>query len=316
MKKKQQIKVGTRKSALAMWQTEHVIELLKEKNDNLEFIVVPISTKGDKILDVPLAKIGDKGLFTKELEVALINREIDFAVHSVKDMPTKLPEGLKLGAMTKRHNPQDAFVAANNIKFTDLPKGATIGTSSLRRRAQLLKFRPDLNLVDIRGNLQTRLKRMKEQNLDGIILAAAGLERLGMEEHITDYLDFSICLPAVGQGSLAIEIRENDSYIENLVRSINDEETETAIRAERALLRDFEGGCQIPIGAQGRIENGSMILEALVASLDGRTLIRDNLTGDIKEPETIGIKLASLLRSAGAGKILEEIRLGEAKHNE
>ncbi len=316
MKKKQQIKVGTRKSALAMWQTEHVIELLKEKNDNLEFIVVPISTKGDKILDVPLAKIGDKGLFTKELEVALINREIDFAVHSVKDMPTKLPEGLKLGAMTKRHNPQDAFVAANNIKFTDLPKGATIGTSSLRRRAQLLKFRPDLNLVDIRGNLQTRLKRMKEQNLDGIILAAAGLERLGMEEHITDYLDFSICLPAVGQGSLAIEIRENDSYIENLVRSINDEETETAIRAERALLRDFEGGCQIPIGAQGRIENGSMILEALVASLDGKTLIRDNLTGDIKEPEKIGIKLASLLRSAGAGKILEEIRLGEAKHNE
>ncbi len=162
IKKKQQIKVGTRKSALAMWQTEHVIELLKEKNDNLEFIVVPISTKGDKMLDVPLAKIGDKGLFTKELEVALINREIDFAVHSVKDMPTKLPEGLKLGAMTKRHNPQDAFIAANNIKFTDLPKGATIGTSSLRRRAQLLKFRPDLNLVDIRGNLQTRLKRMKE----------------------------------------------------------------------------------------------------------------------------------------------------------
>ncbi len=313
MKKKQQIKVGTRKSALAMWQTEHVIELLKEKNKDLEFIVVPISTKGDKILDVPLAKIGDKGLFTKELEVALLNREIDFAVHSVKDMPTNLPEGLKLGAMTKRHNPQDAFVADNDVKFTDLPKGATIGTSSLRRRAQLLKYRPDLNLVDIRGNLQTRLKRMKEQNLDGIILAAAGLERLGMEEHIKDYLDFSICLPAVGQGSLAIEIRENDFFIENLVRSINDEETELTIRAERALLRNFEGGCQIPIGAQGRIENGTLILEALVASLDGKTLIRDNLTGDIKDPEKIGIELASVLRLAGAGKILEEIRLGEAK---
>lgn len=313
MKKKQQIKVGTRKSALAMWQTEHIIELLKEKNKDLEFIVVPIRTKGDKILDVPLAKIGDKGLFTKELEVALLNGEIDFAVHSVKDMPTNLPEGLKLGAMTKRHNPQDAFVADNDVKFTDLPKGATIGTSSLRRRAQLLKYRPDLNLVDIRGNLQTRLKRMKEQNLDGIILAAAGLERLGMEEHIKDYLDFSICLPAVGQGSLAVEIRENDPFIETLVRSVNDEETETAIRAERALLRTFEGGCQIPIGAQGRIEKGTLILEALVASLDGKTLIRDSFAGDINSPEEVGIELASVLRVAGAGKILEEIRLGEAK---
>jgi len=311
MKKKQQIKVGTRKSALAMWQTEYVTKLLKEKNPELDFIIVPISTKGDKILDVPLAKIGDKGLFTKELEVALINEEIDFAVHSVKDMPTQLPEGLKLGAMTKRHNSQDAFVSGKDYKFEDLPKGSVIGTSSLRRRAQLLNYRPDLKLVDIRGNLQTRLKRMEEQNLDGIILAAAGLERLGMEEHIKDYLDFSVCLPAVGQGSLTIEIREGDSFIEELVSSVNDKETELAVRAERALLRDFEGGCQIPIGAQGRIENDTLILEALVASLDGKELIRDSFTGQLSDPEELGKRLASILRDKGAVKILNEIRLGD-----
>ncbi len=313
MKKKQQIKVGTRKSILAMWQTEHIIELLKEKNPNLDFLVVPISTKGDKILDVPLAKIGDKGLFTKELEVALLNNEIDFAVHSVKDMPTNLPEGLKLGAMTKRHNSKDAYVSSKGVKFNDLPKGAKIGTSSLRRRAQLLNYRPDLNLVDIRGNVQTRLKRMKEQDMDGIILAVAGLERLGMEEHITDYLDFSVCLPAVGQGSLTVEIRENDSFIEELVKSVNDDETEIVIRAERALLRTFEGGCQIPIGAQGKVEKNKIILEALVASLDGRKLVRDSIIADINDPEKAGIDLAEVLRKQGAGEILKGIRLGDIK---
>lgn len=313
MKKKQQIKVGTRKSILAMWQTEHIIELLKEKNPELDFIIIPISTKGDKILDVPLAKIGDKGLFTKELEVALLNNEIDFAVHSVKDMPTNLPEGLKLGAMTKRHNPKDAYVSAKGIKFNDLPEGATIGTSSLRRRAQLLNYRPDLNLVDIRGNVQTRLKRMKEQDMDGIILAVAGLERLGMKEHITDYLDFSVCLPAVGQGSLTVEIRENDAFIEELVRSVNDDETEIVIRAERSLLRTFEGGCQIPIGAQGKIENNKIILEALVASLDGKELVRDSIISDINDPEKAGIDLAEVLSKQGAGEILKGIRLEDIK---
>lgn len=311
MKKKQLIKVGSRKSALAMWQTEHVIEILKEKNPELDFEIIPISTKGDKILDVPLAKIGDKGLFTKELEVALLNGEIDFAVHSVKDMPTNLPEGLKLGAMTKRHNPQDAFVSADDIKFEDLPEGAVIGTSSLRRRAQLLYHRPDLNLVDIRGNLQTRLTRMKEQNMDGIILAAAGLERLGMAENIKDRLDFSICLPAVGQGSLAIEIREDDFFIEKIISSINDEETEICIRAERALLRDFEGGCQIPIGAHGEILEGKLFLEGLVASLDGTKMIRNTIKTEVSDPEKTGKDLADLLRKDGAASILQEIRLGE-----
>lgn len=311
MKKKQLIKVGSRKSALAMWQTEHVIEILKEKNPELDFEIIPISTKGDKILDVPLAKIGDKGLFTKELEVALLNGEIDFAVHSVKDMPTNLPEGLKLGAMTKRHNPQDAFVSADDIKFEDLPEGAVIGTSSLRRRAQLLYHRPDLNLVDIRGNLQTRLTRMKEQNMDGIILAAAGLERLGMAENIKDRLDFSICLPAVGQGSLAIEIREDDFFIEKIIKGINDEETEICIRAERALLRDFEGGCQIPIGAHGEILEGKLFLEGLVASLDGTKMIRNTIKTEVSDPEKTGKDLADLLRKDGAASILQEIRLGE-----
>lgn len=309
MKTKKQIKVGTRKSKLAMWQTEYIVELLQEKNPELEFVIIPISTKGDKILDVPLAKIGDKGLFTKELEVALINEEIDFAVHSVKDMPTQLPEGLKLGSMTKRHNSSDAFVSAKGVKFNELPEGATIGTSSLRRRAQLMNYRPDFNIVDIRGNLQTRLKRMQEHKMDGIILAAAGLERLGLHEHITDYLDFSICLPAVGQGSLTIEIREDDNFIEELVRTVNDYETETSIRAERSLLRDFEGGCQIPIGAQATIAKDKIILEALVASLDGKKIVRNSIIADIKDPEQVGISLADLLRKEGAGEILKGIRL-------
>ena len=308
MKSKQLIKAGSRKSALAMWQTEYVVALLKEKNPNLDFEVIPISTKGDKILDVPLAKIGDKGLFTKELEVALLNNEIDFAVHSAKDMPTQLPEGLTLAAMTKRHNPKDVFVSDKYDKIADLPQGAKIGTSSLRRRAQLLNYRSDLELTDIRGNLQTRLARMKEQNLDGIILAAAGLERLGLEDHIKEYLDYSVCLPAVGQGSLAIETREDDEFIKEIVSLVNDSDTQACVRAERALLRDFEGGCQIPIGAHAEIENEKINLEALVASLDGKKLLRKSLSSEMINPENAGISLANLLRKDGAGEILQEIR--------
>ncbi len=308
MKKKLQINVGSRKSALAMWQTEHVIAELKKAHPELSFTIIPISTKGDKILDVPLAKIGDKGLFTKELEVALVNHEIDFAVHSVKDMPTKLPEGLKLGAMTKRHNPKDAFVSMDYQSFNSLPEGAKVGTSSLRRRAQLLHMRPDLNLADIRGNLQTRLKKMETENFDAIILASAGLERLGMEYHIKEHLDFSVCLPAVGQGSLAIEIRENDEYIAEIISSVNDIDTETSIRAERALLRNFEGGCQIPIGAQAHVEGEHLILDALVASLDGEKVIRDTICLSKIDPENVGIQLANVLRGYGAAEILHEIR--------
>lgn len=313
MTKKQLIKAGSRKSALAMWQTEYVVALLKEKNPDLDFEIVPISTKGDKILDVPLAKIGDKGLFTKELEVALLNNEIDFAVHSAKDMPTQLPEGLILAAMTKRHNPKDVFVSDKYERIANLPEGARIGTSSLRRRAQLLNYRPDLELTDIRGNLQTRLARMKEENLDGIILAAAGLERLGLDEHIKEYLDYSLCLPAVGQGSLAIETREDDEFIKEIISQINDPATQACVRAERSLLRDFEGGCQIPIGAHAEIENDILKLEALVASLDGKKLLRKSLKGQMNNPEEAGIALANLLREDGAGEILQEIRQEDIK---
>ena len=294
-----------------MWQTEHVIARLQEHFPEITFTIIPISTKGDKILDVPLAKIGDKGLFTKELEVALINGEIDFAVHSVKDMPTKLPEGLVLGAMTVRHNPQDALVAPGPMTFMELPKGAKVGTSSLRRRAQILHLRPDLELADIRGNVQTRLEKMHTENFDAIILAAAGLERLGLEAHIQERLDFSVCLPAVGQGSLAIEIRENDPEIAALVSVLNDEETALSIRAERALLRSFEGGCQIPIGAQGTIAGDLLVLEALVASLDGTKIVRNQLTAPKWDPEACGIALADQLRKEGAEEILREIRQGE-----
>lgn len=311
MKKKQLIRAGSRKSALAMWQTEHVVSLLKEKNPQLDFEIIPISTKGDKILDVPLAKIGDKGLFTKELEVALLNKKIDFAVHSAKDMPTKLPGGLILSAMTKRYNPKDVFVSHKFDSLAEIPQGAKVGTSSLRRRAQLSNYRPDLNLVDIRGNLQTRLKRMQEEDMDGIILAAAGLERLGLEEHIKEYLDYSICLPAVGQGSLAIEVREDDEFIREIISAINDDDTQLAIRAERSLLRDFEGGCQIPIGARAQVEDGQLKMEALVASLDGTKLLRKNISTSIENPEKTGIALADLLREVGAEEILQEIRQGD-----
>lgn len=303
------IKVGSRESALAMWQTEFVIDCLKEKTSAYDFAIVPIKTKGDKILDVSLAKVGDKGLFTKELEIAMLAGEIDFAVHSMKDVPTQIVEGLIIGAVLKRHDPSDVLISKGNIPFKALPKGAKVGTSSLRRRAQLLYIRPDLNIADVRGNLNTRVRKMAEENFDALILAAAGVERLGWQEKISERLSFDIMLPAVSQGAIGVEARDNDKEILDLLALINDDNTAVAIKAERALLGALEGGCQIPIAAHAQLNGDSLTLEGLVGSLDGKAMIREKLSGQITEAEQLGRALADILSEKGAKEILANIRL-------
>ncbi len=306
---KKVVKVGTRDSILAMWQTQFVVDELKKVTDEYEFEIISLKTKGDKILDVALAKIGDKGLFTKELEVGLLAGEIDFAVHSMKDMPTALPEGLQISSMLKRHNPADAFVSDKYNSFMELPEGAKVGTSSLRRRAQLLHARPDLDIHDLRGNVQTRMRKMRDENFDGIILAAAGLERLEMFGDIKEELSYDICLPAVSQGVIGVETRENDEEIISLVQLVNDRTAEICVKAERALLRSLEGGCQIPIGAYAELNEDTVVLEGMVGSLDGKTIIRESITGTAEQCESLGETLANRLSELGGKAILEEIRM-------
>ncbi len=269
------LKIGTRDSVLAQWQTQWVLNELKRFWPELDCQVLAIKTTGDKILDVALSKIGDKGLFTKELEVYLQNREIDIAVHSLKDLPTQLPAGCVLGAICKRAEPGDVLISQSGAALADLPGGSRIGTSSLRRKAQLLHFRPDLQIEDLRGNVLTRLKKLEQQGLAAIVLAAAGVERLGLEARITEYLPYEVCLPAVGQGAIALEIRENDPETWRLIQPLHDAATAAATLAERALLRRLEGGCQVPIAALAQMNpSGSeLVLEARVASEDGLKLV-------------------------------------------
>ncbi len=307
MKKK--IRVGSRDSILAMWQTQFVIEQLQQVTDAYEFEIVSLKTKGDKILDVSLAKIGDKGLFTKELEVGLLQGEIDFAVHSMKDMPTVLPEGLQISSLLKRHNPADVLISDKYQSFAELPQGAKVGTSSLRRKAQLLHARPDLDIHDLRGNLQTRMRKMQEENFDGIILAAAGVERLDWHDKITEELSYDICLPAVSQGVIGVETRVDDSEIIALVQLVHDVQTASCVTAERALLKSLEGGCQIPIGAYAQLEGDTVVLQGLVGSLDGKTIIRDEISGPAAQSEQLGQQLAQRLSEQGGQAILEEIRM-------
>ncbi|MHB8172328.1 MAG: hydroxymethylbilane synthase [Thermincolia bacterium] len=303
-----EIIIGTRDSALALWQTYWVMENLQRLNPQYTFKIVEMKTQGDKILDVALAKIGDKGLFTKELEVAMLDREIDLAVHSMKDLPTKLPDGLIIGAICEREEPGDVLISRDGKKLDELPQGARVGTSSLRRRAQLKKYRPDLQIEDLRGNLNTRMKKLESQNLDGIILAAAGVIRLGWADRITQRIPFEVSLPAVGQGSVGIEIRANEPEIEALVKTLEYKDSSVAILAERAMLRKLEGGCQIPIGALGRVKGDQLTLEGVVASLDGKDLIRTSVTGSVDKPDEIGIELADKLLAMGADEILRCVR--------
>jgi hydroxymethylbilane synthase len=304
------IRIGSRKSQLALVQTYWVQEQLQQHYPDRQFEVEAMSTQGDKILDVALAKIGDKGLFTKELEVGMLSHEIDFAVHSLKDLPTKLPDGLILGCVTERVDPADALVV--NEKHQDqqletLPEGTVIGTSSLRRLAQLRHHFPHLTFKDVRGNVNTRLAKLDAGEYDAIILAVAGLTRLGMSDRVHQIIPAEISLHAVGQGALGIECRADDSEVIELLQVLGHPPTRDRCLAERAFLRELEGGCQVPIGVNTKIEGEILTLTGIVASLDGQKLVKDTITGKPSDAEQLGSQLANRLRSAGAGEILAEI---------
>ncbi|MDK2821234.1 MAG: hydroxymethylbilane synthase [Clostridia bacterium] len=303
-----EIKVGSRESKLACWQALWVMKKLEEAWPGLKCRLVTFKTKGDKILDVPLAKIGDKGLFTKEIEFALKDGTIDLAVHSMKDMPTKLPEGLTIGAMGIREEPGDVLISKKGYTVHNLPLNSKVGTSSLRRKAQLKGARPDLEIVDLRGNVPTRLAKMEREKMAAIVLAAAGVKRLYNSDILGKLIPYDVCLPAVGQGVIGVEIRENDPKIAEIVAAINHPTTEIAVRAERAFLKALEGGCQIPIGALGTVEGNSLVLKGMVGSLDGKQILRDAISGNSENPEEIGEKLAQKLLAQGAGTILQEVR--------
>lgn len=304
------IRIASRKSQLALVQTYWVQEQLQKHFPERVFEVHTMSTSGDKILDVALAKIGDKGLFTKELEVGMLNNETDFAVHSLKDLPTRLPEGLILGCVSERENPADALVLHEkhlDKQLATLPEGAVIGTSSLRRLAQLRHHYPHLAFKDIRGNLNTRLAKLDAGEYDAIVLAVAGLERLGMRSRIHQVIPAEVSLHAVGQGALGIECRAEDTEILELLKVLEHKPTAFRCYAERAFLRELEGGCQVPIGVNTHLEGDTLTLTGMVASLDGQRLIKDTITGAAINAEQIGIELAQSLRQQGAQEILSEI---------
>lgn len=306
------LKIGSRGSELALWQARWVQRALEVKFKGLSVEITVIKTKGDKILDSPLSKVGDKGLFTREIENALLKNEIDIAVHSLKDLPTELPAGLTIGAICEREDVRDVFIPhpQNPVKkLLDQPAGSRIATGSLRRKSQLLNLRPDLEIVDIRGNLNTRLKKLELSDWAGMLLARAGVVRLGWSHLIGDILDATTMLPAVGQGALGIEIREGDSRVAGYVSSLHHRPTGQAACAERSLLRRLEGGCQVPIGTFGRIESdGLLVLDAIVGSIDGRKMVRGKIHGRSDEAESLGEKLAEELLAAGADEILSGIR--------
>ena len=303
---KNKLIIGSRKSKLALTQSNYVAKMIEEAVPGIKVSVEVFSTKGDRILDVPLAKIDGKGLFTKELEVALLEEKIDLAVHSLKDLPTELPEGLDLGAVPERENPLDAFICVTHNSLEDLPEGATIGTSSLRRKAQLLAFRSDLNIADLRGNVDTRVQKVSDGDYDAAILACAGLTRLGKTASITQELSPDIMLPAPGQGALGIEIRDNDSELMELLYPIHDAYAAAEVIAERALLEALGGGCQIPLGTLARVSDDILRLRACVCSLDGRTIVRAECSGDIENAGEIGVEAANILLRDGAFEIIDE----------
>jgi len=299
--------LGTRGSKLAVQQSEWVQAQLHVLAPHVTVTLRRIQTSGDKILDVPLAQIGGKGLFVKEIEEALLSGEIDLAVHSMKDVPTELPEGLAILCVPPREDPRDALISRDRKSFMDLPLGARIGTSSLRRQSQLLYARPDLTIAMLRGNLDTRLKKLREGQFDAIVLAAAGLRRLAWAHEITEYLEPKISLPAIGQGALGIEGRRDDFFIHSLLRGLDHAPSKTAVLAERALLRRLQGGCQVPIAAYATVAGRGVRLEGLVSSVDGKELIRDTVEGFIEDPEAIGIQLAERLLVRGGDRILQAV---------
>jgi len=310
------VRIGTRGSKLALWQANWVASAIKADLTSISTELVIIKTKGDKVQDVPLAQIGGKALFIKEIEEALLNGSIDIAVHSMKDMPAEMPDGLCMGAIPEREITADVLISKNGFKLAELKAGSRIGTGSLRRRALLRYARPDILVVPLRGNLDTRIKKLETENLSGIILAAAGMKRMGWEGKISEYLDETVMLPAVGQGALCIEIRQYDTATEKTISHLDHYHTRAAVTAERSFLNQLGGSCHVPVAALGKVKNDRLILEGLVADIDGKTLIRDSISGSVSTPEIIGFSLAERLISKGAESILERVEEREEDKNE
>lgn len=303
-----QLTIGTRGSKLALWQSNYIKGRLEELT-GLPVSLKVIKTTGDKILDVPLAKVGGKGLFTKEIEVELIDGTVDLAVHSMKDVPTELPEGLVIAATPERVDPRDVIVSGGNHTIDSLPDGARVGTSSLRRRSQLLALRPDVQIVDVRGNLDTRMRKAEDGEVDAVILAAAGITLMGWGERITHHIDPQKMVPAVGQGAIGVEIREDDEFMQRVCAELSDPATLTCVTAERVVMRGLDGGCQVPIGAYCRVVDGDkLVMDAFVGSLDGETLLRHTLEGSTAEPVMLGQAMVDRLLEMGATAILAEVR--------
>jgi hydroxymethylbilane synthase len=302
------LRIGTRGSQLALAQSRWVKEKIEAKYSAVRVELVRIKTKGDKILGSPLSKIGGKGLFVKEIEDALLRKDVDLAVHSMKDVPAELPEGLEISLFPMREDPRDALVSTAYESIQDLPKGASVGTGSLRRSAQLLRLRPDLRVIPVRGNVDTRLKKIESGDLHAVILATAGLRRLGLEKRISQVLPTEMFLPAIGQGVLGLEMRRTDESLRNLLRFLNHQETELIVRAERGFLKELEGGCQVPIAGYGRLDGDKLLLEGMVANLNASELIRDEAFGPMEKPEEIGVQLARKILASGADKILQQIQ--------
>lgn len=301
------LKIATRQSPLALWQAEHIRARLQELHPDLTVELVKFVTQGDKILDTPLAKIGGKGLFVKELEAALLDGRADLAVHSMKDVPMALPEGLTLAVICEREDPLDAFVSNQFEKFADLPQGARVGTSSLRRKSQILKQRPDLQIIDLRGNVGTRLGKLDDGQYDAIILASAGLKRLGLENRIRHTIEPNVSLPAVGQGALGLECRADDQEVLALIQPLLHIETDVCVRAERAFNAYLEGGCQVPIAGYATLQDGKIHIEGRVGSPDGQTLLRAEMTDEAHNAQQLGENLARNLLEQGAGDLLKAL---------
>lgn len=300
--------IGSRGSDLALWQANYVKSSLEDLFSDHQFEIKIIHTTGDQVLDTALSKIGDKGLFTKQIEAALLDDSIDMAVHSLKDLQTEQPEGLVIGAVCERETPNDIFVSRTGGTIDDLPHGARVATGSLRRRSQLLHYRNDLKIEEIRGNVPTRLRKFDKSGLDGMILAYAGVYRLGLGDRISQLVPFEIMLPAVGQGAVAIEIRSDDERTAKVVSKLNHQPTRTSIMAERAFLRRLEGGCQVPIGAHATLEADDVTLEGMVGSLDGTVVFRKRISGKAENAEFLGTKLADELIVLGARELLDNSR--------
>lgn len=308
------IRIGTRGSALAVKQTQITVALLKVAWPNLGVDIIEIRTTGDRIQDVPLAKIGDKGLFVKEIEEALLKGLIDLAVHSVKDLPSELPEGLSVNMVSARSDPRDVLVARQGVTLSTLPEKAVLGTSSLRRRAQLLHWRPDLHIVPLRGNVDTRLRKLETEDLDGIIVAAAGLLRMGWERRISDFIPPEICLPAVGQGTLGVEMRRDDAEAQALFAPLTSAVTQATVTAERSFLAHLQGGCQVPIAAWAVAEQEQLYLRGMISDINGLTLLRGERWGALHAPEQLGEALAEALLRRGGDAILRDI-YGSTAHS-